>query len=785
MKKISLFIFTLSMFCVSCSKSKNPFSFVTKANDPDFVSPSETSELKTVSTVDPDKTQKLSAPAVQGLEGAHVTISPGSLSISTDIVMEQGSDFSETTVGNEIGLATDLQVSGTSPGMIVRPTVETNLQKPLSVLMPLPLILNLQNSNARYVVFYKYYRQEDKQIVIGLQPVDGIKARIAIDATTGKEFIETEGYFGIYWTAILNRDLRTDEIPVSKVSEEPILSKKKIVVISNGGIVAETEIKSRLPGIGVVWDKVDIRFDSSTKVLKVSSAVDSGRILSACKVDLFSSLTQSSGLTFEATLGPKFEYTLASQEAQTFIGRFRCVDDQGQYTVSPWSEKLSIEAVTTPSVDSPVSPAEAKVLTLAWRAGSKTSEAPSVTSGPNATPSARRDSATWTDNQGRLWLFGGFGVLSSDPHTVANQDHANDLWMFDPSTRLWTLVKGNLTLGSAGVYSGSAANLIPAARYAASRWYADGRLYLFGGNGYTVHSGGTNGNLSDLWYFNIATSNWVLVSGDATFNSASVTTGLSARPSARRNAQVAVLSQKLWLFGGETASDRLNDVWVLDLTNNTWSQKIGIAAASNINPSGRAFAAHWGLGTKLYIHGGLRGASGALTSQETWQLETSSTNPAWTRLGSVKDSDATSAFAVGAPYIFSATNHPGPTRRSATWTDAKGRLWLSGGEGNNSSDLTQLGRVANLWIFDPSLSQWAYYGDGNDHSAFNLSPVYTTLNMFTPFGVAAGKNHLGSRSQHAAWYANGHAWIFGGEGLGEAPDMVPAVNNNMWEIDLP
>ncbi|RYZ89543.1 MAG: hypothetical protein EOP04_06550 [Proteobacteria bacterium] len=588
MKNTLIFIFTLSMFCISCSKSKNPFSLPSKANDPDFVSPSETSELKTVSTVDPDKTQKLSAPAVQGLEGAHVTISPGSLNIPTDIIMEQGADFSETTAGNEIGLSTDLQVNGTSPGMIVRPAVETILQRPLTVLMPLPTSLSLQNSNARYVIFYKYYRQEDKKIVIGLQPVDGLKARIATDATTGREFIETEGYFGIYWTAILNRDLRIEEIPVPKISEEPILSKKKVVVISNGGIVTETEIKARQPGIAAVWDKVEIRFENATKVIKVSSAVDSGRILSACKVDLFPSTSQSSGLSFEAPQGPKFEYILASHEAQIFFGRFRCIDDQGQYTVSPWSEKLSIEGLIIPAEDSPVSASEAKVLTLAWRGGSKASEAPSVTTGPSATPSARRDSATWTDSQGRMWLFGGFGVLSSDPHTIANQDHSNDLWMFDPTARVWTLVKGDLTLASAGVYSGIAANLMPAARYAASRWYANGRLYLFGGSGYSVDNVGTNGNLSDLWYFDIATSNWVLVLGNASFNSASVTTGASAHPSARRNAQVAVLSGKAWLFGGETSSDRLNDVWSLDLTSDVWTQKLGIASASDGHKALRA-----------------------------------------------------------------------------------------------------------------------------------------------------------------------------------------------------
>ena len=49
------------------------------------------------------------------------------------------------------------------------------------------------------------------------------------------------------------------------------------------------------------------------------------------------------------------------------------------------------------------------------------------------TPGSRAGPITWTDGNGNLWLFGGYGADSTG--TVG---FLNDLWKFNPSGNLWT-----------------------------------------------------------------------------------------------------------------------------------------------------------------------------------------------------------------------------------------------------------------------------------------------------------------------------------------------------------
>ena len=78
-------------------------------------------------------------------------------------------------------------------------------------------------------------------------------------------------------------------------------------------------------------------------------------------------------------------------------------------------------------------------------------------------PGAREDSISWTDGDGNFWLFGGYGYGST-----ASYGQLNDLWSYDPATKLWTWVSGAKTRNQPGVYGTkgvpNAAN-VPGARY--------------------------------------------------------------------------------------------------------------------------------------------------------------------------------------------------------------------------------------------------------------------------------------------------------------------------------
>jgi N-acetylneuraminic acid mutarotase len=110
-------------------------------------------------------------------------------------------------------------------------------------------------------------------------------------------------------------------------------------------------------------------------------------------------------------------------------------------------------------------------------------------------PGARQTGLSWTDASGNAWLFGGNGYYG--PSSVGE---LNDLWKF--SGGQWTWVSGS-SLGnqsSSYVTEGSLApGNTPAGRFFSTRWTdGNGNLWLFGG--WTM-TGGTYGNLNDLWMY--------------------------------------------------------------------------------------------------------------------------------------------------------------------------------------------------------------------------------------------------------------------------------------------
>jgi N-acetylneuraminic acid mutarotase len=55
-------------------------------------------------------------------------------------------------------------------------------------------------------------------------------------------------------------------------------------------------------------------------------------------------------------------------------------------------------------------------------------------------PGGREGAASWIDESGNFWLFGGYGVPGN-----GYGDYLNDLWKFDLSSMEWTWMSGSST----------------------------------------------------------------------------------------------------------------------------------------------------------------------------------------------------------------------------------------------------------------------------------------------------------------------------------------------------
>jgi len=119
------------------------------------------------------------------------------------------------------------------------------------------------------------------------------------------------------------------------------------------------------------------------------------------------------------------------------------------------------------------------------------------TAAPDNVPGARYTAVPHLDSNGKLWLFGGYG-LDAD----GKSGWLNDLWKFDPATDEWTWESGSGFHGQPGAYgtqgTADSAN-VPGARYLPVSWTdPQGKLWLFGG--YGLDSEGHGGRLNDLWH---------------------------------------------------------------------------------------------------------------------------------------------------------------------------------------------------------------------------------------------------------------------------------------------
>lgn len=337
---------------------------------------------------------------------------------------------------------------------------------------------------------------------------------------------------------------------------------------------------------------------------------------------------------------------------------------------------------------------------------------------PANVPGARYSAGCWTDAAGRLWLFGGYGLGA--PGTVGC---LNDLWRFDPATRLWTWVGGSDGPDEPGVYGAkgiTSPSNTPGAREGAVCWRdTSGRTWLFGGSGFGQP--GYSSVLNDLWRLDEATLEWTWVSGDCNTDQLGVygTKGVADFtnvPGARANAATwSDSAGRLWLFGGEGwGSDfegnvyLLNDLWSFDPATGLW----------------------------------------------TW----------------ISGSDVVDAAGTyGTQDVASATNIIGARRRPMTWSPSDGMFWLFGGDGNGEAG--QAGFLQDLWEFNPNAGIWTWVGGSKTPS---MVGIYGTR------GVPAATNLPGSRSFSVSWIdPEGRFWIFGGSGYAK-DGTYSGLLNDLW-----
>lgn len=413
---------------------------------------------------------------------------------------------------------------------------------------------------------------------------------------------------------------------------------------------------------------------------------------------------------------------------------------------------------------------------------------------PSNNPGSRHGAATWVDNSGNLWLFGGEGVTTN---TVLCW--LNDMWKYSPVTNQWTWVRGTNLPNQNGIYGTKGVPSTtnePGAREFMMSWTdVSGNFWMFGGEGFPAS--GSIGGLNDLWRYNPVTNEWTWMKGaniiddPGTYGTKGVPAAANT-PGARHGSGVTVdATGRLWLFGGygnpaTTIPGNLNDFWRYDITSNQWTWMSGTNQTNQLgnygtlavssptnNPGGREFPACWkDKNGDIWIFGG--GGFAAANPQghlsDLWKYSISSNSWAW--MNGASNVNQQSVY--GTKNISAPSNLPGGRFASATWTDAIGNLWLFGGTGYAS--IATPGRQNDLWKYNPVINEWAWEHGMNIN---NANGVYGIQTITAPFTTP------GARYYNTWWKpSNGYFWLFGGLGFSA---VAPAPNNlnDLWRFQPP
>jgi len=228
--------------------------------------------------------------------------------------------------------------------------------------------------------------------------------------------------------------------------------------------------------------------------------------------------------------------------------------------------------------------------------------------------------------------------------------------------------------------------------------------------------------------------------------------GASAPASFTVNSAISTEGEWNWLGGSSTGGK-----------TGVYGQ-VGVPSTSN-SPGGRDSAVGWtDPSGNFWLFGGngfdSTGTSGAL--DDLWEYNPSTS--AWKWIGGANTANPAAVY--GTKGVSSTSNTPGARLGEASWTDAKGDLWVFGGYIGTSS-------LNDLWEYVPSTNAWTWVSGS---SGANQPGSYGVA------GTAAPSNVPGARGSSASWIdGSGDLWLFGGIGFDSQGNN--GYLNDLWEFN--
>lgn len=334
-------------------------------------------------------------------------------------------------------------------------------------------------------------------------------------------------------------------------------------------------------------------------------------------------------------------------------------------------------------------------------------------------------SASWVDNTGNLWLFGGGGY----------NGYKSDLWKYNILANQWTWVKGDTAGGKPprfGTQGISNPLNNPGGKYETNATWVDSNnnLWLFGGFGFD--SLNNFGYWNTLWKYNIPSNQWTWISGD-NYRNAAANYGIKGvsnstnKPSGRYAYSKWIKNDTLWLFGGESNLGKLNDLWCYSISSDRWTWVNGSNIVehpgiyvSKCEPSSNRFPysrnesrSCWkDFNGNFWLFGGNQNSG---SFNDLWVYNSNSNKWTWVYGDSITNRSSPN---YGSFQIPNPSNNPGGKNGADAWIDGFNNLWLFGGQNGPAYN--------DLWkykIDSVCIGLYSRIEEFNRVSNFFISPI--------------------------------------------------------------
>ena len=442
-------------------------------------------------------------------------------------------------------------------------------------------------------------------------------------------------------------------------------------------------------------------------------------------------------------------------------------------------------------------------------------------------PGGRWGAVTWTDKQGSLWLFGGYG------HDANNfVSPLSDLWEFVPSMNEWIWRSGNTTwwpglFGTYGTLQTPAFGNNPGARDSALGWTdSRGNLWLFGGHGYDQAE--SLQSLNDLWKFQLdagteaaaATPIFspeggsysiqqtvtisdttpgavvyyfasgsstpelyegpISVSSPQTIEAVAVASGfaISEPAMARYNVNLPVVATPVFSL----ASGTYSEAQTVTISCDTPGATIYYALNETPTVNSNVYSGPIDVSSSETIEAVamVSDHANSATATRSYIIWPASAKNEWAWMGGGNNAGVNAVY--GTFRVPAVGNVPGMRENSSNWIDKEDNLWLFGGHGYDA--FWNLGILNDLWRFNLRTKEWEWVGGNSAFSSF-LSCHFHECGERGNYGILgtpASGNAPGGRIDATTWTdKQGSFWLLGGYGFdaqGNAGHL-----NDLWKFD--